>query len=65
MEDGTASEGPSDDESNYDVDEKMSQAEIAETKAALQRKKAGLPELEVDALPSTIMPRVMQLVCSL
>ena len=51
-----------DDASNYEVDEENAKAETAEANAAKARKKAGLPELEVDSLPSSIIPRMLPLV---
>jgi hypothetical protein len=37
-------------------------AREAESRAQVERKKAGLPELEVDQLPSTIATKMMKLI---
>ena len=49
-------------ESNYEVKPEEGKAEVAESNARALRKKAGLPELELDALPSTIVPKILWLV---
>ena len=52
-----AGAGSDDDDSDMDVDKLKQMSAEAEHKKA--RKKAGLPELEVDALPSTVCNRMM------
>lgn len=49
-------------QSNYEVRPEDGKAEVAESGARALRKKAGLPELELDALPSTIVPKILWLV---
>ncbi len=48
--------------SDYEVGPEESKAGEAESKARTLRKKAGLPELELDALPSTVVPKILWLV---
>lgn len=56
--------GSDDDQSSDDmeVDAEECKARAAEKAAQQQRKKAGLPELVVDALPSTICNRMLILI---
>ena len=44
-----------------EVDATKFKAQQAESRALTERKKAGLPELEVDQLPSTIANKMMTL----
>ena len=44
-----------------DITPEEFKAQEAETRALNERKKAGLPELEVDQLPSTIANKMMTL----
>lgn len=53
--------GDSDVDSDCGVDSDEGKKGAAEARAVKLRKKAGLPELDLDAMPSTIMPKVVTL----
>ena len=48
-------------DSDMEIDADKFKAQQAESRALTERKKAGLPELEVDQLPSTIANKMMTL----
>ena len=50
------------DDSDLEVTPEDCKARDAESRAQAERKKAGLPELEVDQLPSTIATKMMKLI---
>ena len=54
---------PEDDEESSDLEVESEEGKnlVARSRAEQERKKAGLPELEVDALASTIATRMMSL----
>lgn len=58
-------EGTDDDSSDFEVDSEECKARDAEGRAKTERKKAGLPELELDQLPSTIAPKMLSLFSNL
>ena len=53
--------GTDDDSSDSEVGSQECREIQAKSRAQQERKKAGLPELEVDALPSAIATRMMTL----
>ena len=54
--------GGSEDDSDLDMDAAQCKARDAEERALKERQKAGLPELELDQLPSTVAPKMMRLI---
>ncbi len=55
-------EDQSSSESEMAVDPEECKAEQAEQLASRTKKKAGMPELDVDALPSALASKVMSLI---
>lgn len=49
------------DDSDLEMDENEARNKAADEQAKSQRKKAGLPELELDALPSSIATKMVSL----
>lgn len=54
--------GGSEQDSDLEIDEAQCKARDAEERALKERQKAGLPELELDQLPSSIAPKMMKLI---
>lgn len=53
--------GGSESSSEFEIDAEECKARDAKSRAKEERKKAGLPELELDQLPSTIAPKMLNL----